>query len=66
MQAENTIAWQRTLSSTHKANMMGIPPTGQKVVWREMMISSFDGENITEEWMVSDLVGELLSKSPSA
>ena len=30
-QADDTIAWQRTLSGTHEVAMMGIPPTGQKV-----------------------------------
>ncbi len=64
IQADNTIAWQRTLSGMHKAEMMSIPPTGQKAVWREMMISQFDGKKIAEEWMVSELVGELTSKPP--
>jgi len=58
------IAWQRTLSGTHKADMMGIPPTGQKVEWREMVVSRFDGEKIAEEWVVSELVGQLLLKPP--
>ena len=64
MQSGNTIGWQRTLSGIHKAGMMGIPPTGHKVVWREMMISRFEDGKIAEEWMVSELAGELLSKSP--
>ena len=64
MQSGNTIGWQRTLSGMHKADMMGIPPTGHKVVWIEMMISRFDSGKIAEEWMVSELAGELLSKSP--
>ncbi len=64
MQAGSNIAWQRTLCGVHKADMMGIPPTGRKVAWREMVISRFDGEKIAEEWMVSELAGELLSKSP--
>ncbi len=66
VQAGAKIVWQRTLSGTHKADMMGIPPTGQKVKWRDMMVTRFDGEQIVEEWMVSDLVGQLLSKSPCA
>ncbi len=63
-QASNTVAWQRTLSGTHNANMMGIVPTGKKVEWREMAFSRFDGGKITEEWVVSELAGALLSKSP--
>jgi len=64
IQAGDTIAWQRTLKGTHIANMMGIPPTGQKVEWRDMVISRFDGEKIIEEGTVSELAGELLLKSP--
>ncbi len=64
IQTGDTIAWQRTLRGTHKANMMGIPPTGRKVEWRDMVVSRFDGKKIAEEWAVSELAGELLSKSP--
>jgi predicted ester cyclase len=65
VQAGDTVAWQRTLRGTHKADMMGIPPTGRKVKWRDMMISRFDGEKIIEEWAVSELAGELLLKMPA-
>ena len=65
LQAGDMIAWQRTLSGTHKADMMGIPPTGQKVEWREMVVTRFDGEKIAEDWVVSELAGQLLlSQSP--
>lgn len=66
IQAGDTIAWQRTLSGTHEAEMMGIPPTGQKVEWRDMVVTRFDGEKIAEDWAVSELAGQLLSKSPYA
>ena len=61
-QTGDTIAWQRTLSGTHEADMLGIPPTGRKVQWREMFVTRFDGEKIAEEWMVSELAGELCLK----
>ena len=64
LRAGDTIAWQRTLSGTHKADMMGIPPTGKKVEWRDMMVSRFDGEKIAEEWTVSELAAQLLLKQP--
>ncbi|MCP4346975.1 MAG: ester cyclase [Desulfobacterales bacterium] len=64
VQAGDTIAWQRTLSGTHEANMMGARPSGQKVKWRDIVISRFDGNKIAEEWTVSELAGELLSKPP--
>ena len=31
IQRGDTIAWQRTISGTHRADLMGIPPSGQKV-----------------------------------
>ena len=64
LQMEDTIVWQRTLSGTHKADMMGAPSTNQKLEWREMVVSRFDGEKIAEEWVVSELAGEMLSKPP--
>ena len=64
LRTEDTIAWQRTLSGTHKADMMGAPPTQQKLEWREMVVSRFDGKKIAEEWVVSELAGEMLSKPP--
>ena len=60
----DTIVWQRTLRGTHKANMTGIPPSGQKIEWIEMVVTRFDSEKIAEEWVVSELAGRLLSKPP--
>ncbi len=60
IQAGDTIAWQRTLGGTHEAEMMGIPPTRQKVEWRDMVVTRFDGEKIAEDWGVSELAGQLL------
>ena len=62
MQAGEMVAWQRTLSGTHRADMLGIPPTGKKVEWRDMLVTRFEGETIVEEWAVSDLAGQLMSK----
>lgn len=66
LQAGDTIAWQRILSGTHQADMMGIPPTGQKVQWRDMLVTRFVGEKIAEEWAVSELAEQLLLKQPRA
>ena len=66
VQAGDTIAWQRTLSGTHVADMMGIPPSGRKVKWRDMVVTRFDGEKIAEDWGVSELAGELALKLPGA
>ena len=65
MQAGDTITWQRTLSGTHETEMMGIPASRQKVEWRDMLVTRFDGEMIAEEWAVSELAGELFIKMPA-
>lgn len=65
-QAGDTVVWQRTLSGTHEAKLAGIPPSGKKVEWRDMMVSRFDGEKIAEEWTVSELAGQLLCALPPA
>ncbi len=62
--AGNTIAWQRTLHGTHKANLLGIPPSEKKINWNEMVVSRFEGDKIAEEWVVSELAGKLLLKLP--
>lgn len=64
--AGKTMAWQRTLRGTHKAGLKGIPPSGRKVTWTEMLVSRFDGGKIAEEWAVSDLAGQLMLKLPRA
>jgi len=66
IQAGDRIVWQRTLSGTHEAEMMEIPPTKQKVKWSDMVVTRFNSEKIAEEWMVSELAGELFSKFPKA
>jgi predicted ester cyclase len=61
----NIITWQRTLSGTHQKNMMGIPASEKKIKWTDMIVSRFEGDNISEEWVVSELMGELLLKVPA-
>lgn len=64
LQADDVITWQRTLTGKHVANMMGALPSGQKLVWREMVVSRLENGRIAEEWTVSELAGEMLSKPP--
>lgn len=61
---EDTVTWQRTLEGTHEKEMQGIPASGKKVKWVEMVVSRFENEKIAEEWVVSELMGELLLKVP--
>jgi len=58
----NTIVWQRTLRGTNEEEMQGIPPSGKKVKWVDMVVTRFKNEKIAEEWVVSELMGELLLK----
>ncbi len=44
---------------------MGAKATGQKVEWRDRVVSRFANGKICEEWTVSELAGELLSKLPA-
>ncbi len=59
-----TVAWERTLSGTHAKPLKGIPASGNRVEWRDMMVSRFEGEKIAEEWSVSELAGQLLLALP--
>jgi len=64
IQTNDTIVWQRTLKGKHTTKIWGIKPSGRPIKWKEMIVSRFDSEKIAEEWVVSELVGELLSKTP--
>ncbi|MGH1365621.1 MAG: ester cyclase [Calditrichia bacterium] len=60
----DTIAWQRTMEGTHKVKMQGIPASGKKFKWVEMVVTRFKNEKIAEEWVVSELMGEMLLRVP--
>lgn len=60
VETSDRVAWQRTLSGTHRGDFMGFPATGRRVVWRDMVTSRFEDGRIAEEWAVSDLAERLL------
>ncbi len=62
VQDGDKIVWERTLAGTHAGDLAGIPGSGKKVEWRDIVISRFEGERIAEEWTVSELAGVLFSK----
>lgn len=62
----NTIVWQRTLRGKNEVEMQGIPASGKKVKWVDMVVTRFNNEKIAEEWVVSELMGELLLKVPKS
>ena len=55
------IAWQRTHRGTHAASFMGIPASGNELVWRDMIVSRFEDGRIAEEWAISDLAERMLT-----
>ncbi len=59
-----TLTWQRTMSGIHINSLRGIPASGSKVIWTEMVVSRFINDKISEEWIVSELAGELMKKQP--
>ena len=59
------IAWQRTLAGVHKVKMQGIPASKKKLTWVEMAVTRFEDGKIVEEWVVSDLMGQMLLNIPS-
>jgi predicted ester cyclase len=59
---DNTLTWQRSFTGTHKANLKGIPASNKRVKWHEMVVSRFENEKITEEWLLSDLAAQLMLK----
>jgi len=65
LQAGETIAWQRTLCGTHEKDLKGIPPSGKRVEWRDMVVTRFENDKIAEDWAISDLAGQLLLKLPA-
>ena len=59
-QTSNTIAWQQALSGTHKVKMKGIPASNRKAKWTEMVVTRFENGKIAEDWLISELAGELM------
>jgi steroid delta-isomerase-like uncharacterized protein len=60
VKTKDRVAWQRTLSGTHRGTFRGFPATGRRVVWRDMVISRFRDGRIAEDWVITDVVERLL------
>lgn len=50
------LAWL-SLSGTHSGSLMGIPATGKKVSWGQIIIARFAGGQIVESWSNEDVLG---------
>ena len=64
-QENNLIVWQRSLSGKHIKQIRGIKPSDKIIKWNEMVVSRFEDGKIAEEWVVSELKGELFVKHSS-
>jgi predicted ester cyclase len=60
LEGADRIAWQRTMTATHSGAFKGFSASGRKIVWRDMVVSKFDGGLIKEEWLSTDLAEQLL------
>lgn len=60
VEADDRVAWQRTLRATHTGDFEGFPATGRPIVWRDMVTSRFSGGLVAEDWVISDLAERLL------
>ena len=60
LEGVDRISWQRTMTATHSGAFKGFPASGRKIVWREMVVSQFEGSLIKEEWLSTDLAEQLL------
>lgn len=58
VEENSTITWQRTLQGIHENMMSRIPASNKTITWNEMVVSSFEGDKLAEEWIVSELIGE--------
>ncbi len=50
------LAWL-ALSGTQTNSLMGVPPTGKKATWGEIIIARFAGGQIVESWSNEDVLG---------
>ena len=60
VESKDRVAWQRTIRATHCGAFRGFPPTGRRLVWRDMVTSRFQDGLIAEDWLISDLAERLL------
>ena len=55
------VTWLRTNQGTHQAEYLGVPASGRAITWHDMVVTCFDGDNVAEEWAVTD-IGEQLRR----
>ena len=51
----NKVFAKLTFTGIHQGEFMGYPPTQQRVSWNGCALFTFDGERITDVWVLGDL-----------
>lgn len=60
LEAGDRVAWQRTVTGTQRGAFAGFPATGQRVRWRDLVVSRVEEGRFVEDWVVTDLAEQLL------
>lgn len=60
VEGRGRVAWQRTIRATHAGDFHGFPPSGKRLVWRDMVTSRFHRGLIAEDWVITDLAEQIL------
>jgi predicted ester cyclase len=61
IEANDRVAWQRTIHGTHQGEFKGFPATHRSIIWRDMVVSRFGANDlIAEDWIITDLAERLL------
>lgn len=60
VESGDRVAWQRTFRGVQAGAYHGFPASGREIVWRELVVSRFEGGRVAEERLVSELAERLL------
>jgi predicted ester cyclase len=60
LEGGDRVAWQRTWRGKQVGAYQGFPATGKTIVWRDLVVTRFQGGLIAEDWVITDLAEQLL------
>jgi steroid delta-isomerase-like uncharacterized protein len=53
------VVGRNTVTGTQEGEYLGLPPSGKRITYREVVIFRFAGERIAESWAVVDVLSQL-------
>ena len=59
------LSWQRCIHGSQIGAFQGFPASGQRIIWRDMVVSQITDGKIVKEWVVTDLAEALLRSRKS-